>query len=81
MIFGFAVIVVEYLLFQKASDYKLEDAFKYIVITLIIIGTLMLVSFGLNNTQIAGATGLFGSIIGYILGRGATSGPTSGAPP
>jgi hypothetical protein len=34
-----------------------------------VIGTLILVSAGLNNTQIAGATGLFGSMVGYLLGR------------
>jgi hypothetical protein len=70
MIFGLGVLAIEFFLFKRASNYSIDDASKYLIITLIIIGTLMLVSFGLNNTQIAAATGLFGSIIGYLLGKG-----------
>jgi hypothetical protein len=35
----------------------------------VIIGTLLLVTVGYNNEQIAPAFGLFGTIVGYLLGR------------
>jgi hypothetical protein len=69
LLLGIAVAGLECFLIVKSRDYRAEDALKYMTITLIVIGTLILVSAGLNNTQIAGATGLFGSMVGYLLGR------------
>jgi hypothetical protein len=38
-------------------------------ITLIIIGTMVLICAGYSNDQIAPAMGLFGTVAGYLLGR------------
>ena len=41
----------------------------------------MLITCGYNNEQIAPAFGLFGTIVGYMLGRFAQPQPSSEAPP
>ena len=46
-----------------------EDTTRPIVVVTVIMGTLILVTAGYSNEQIAPAFGLFGTIIGYILGR------------
>jgi hypothetical protein len=42
---------------------------KIIILTLVIICSLLLVTAGYSNSQIAGVTGILGSIAGYLLGR------------
>jgi hypothetical protein len=49
-----------------------------IVIT-VITGSLVLITAGYSNEQIAPAFGLFGTVIGYMLGR--MSQAAAGAPP
>jgi hypothetical protein len=39
-------------------------------ILFVIMATMVLITAGYNNEQIAPAFGLFGTIVGYILGRG-----------
>jgi hypothetical protein len=50
-----------------------------IVIT-VITGSLVLITAGYSNEQIAPAFGLFGTVIGYMLGRMSQPGPAPGAP-
>jgi hypothetical protein len=45
------------------------DIMKTFTVTLIIIGTMLLISSGFNSEQIAPAFGLFGTIAGYLIGR------------
>jgi hypothetical protein len=46
-----------------------EDVTRPIIIVTVVTGTLILVTAGYSNEQIAPAFGLFGTIVGYILGR------------
>jgi glycerol uptake facilitator-like aquaporin len=54
---------------NKVEHRRPEDITRPIVVVTIIIGTLILVTAGYSNEQIAPAFGLFGTIVGYILGR------------
>ena len=45
------------------------DTPRYIVLTLIVVGTLVFVCAGFEDKEITSAMGLFGSIAGYMLGR------------
>lgn len=80
LIFGLLVVVAQTLLFyrQKAD---VEEAFKYFIVTLIIIGSLFLVTAGYGNEQIAPILGLLGTIAGYLLGKAFNSGERRPNPP
>jgi uncharacterized membrane protein len=69
---GLAVIALgmEFFLLRKTQRPKSEDILRVFGVTLIIIGTLFFVTAGYNSLQIAPAMGLFGTVAGYLLGRG-----------
>jgi uncharacterized protein YjeT (DUF2065 family) len=46
-----------------------EQALRIYGVIVILVGTLLLILAGLSNDQIAPATGLFGTLAGYLLGR------------
>ncbi len=69
LIFGVFIILVEYFLLKTVVKDKTEEIARIYTVTLIIIGTLVLISSGFTNEQIAPALGLFGTIAGYLLGR------------
>jgi hypothetical protein len=64
-----ALIIVAQFLVLRLKEGTAEDAMRAYSITLIIIGTLVLICAGYSNNQIAPAMGLFGTIAGYLLGR------------
>ena len=66
--FGLIILCIEIFLI-RARQISPEDTIKFFVITLIIISTLFLITAGYSNDQIAPATGLLGTIAGYLLGR------------
>jgi hypothetical protein len=57
----------------RAKSASADDAIRAYSITLIIIGTMVLICAGYSNDQIAPAMGLFGTVAGYLLGRKAGS--------
>ena len=69
LIFGTFIIVIEYFLLRGVIKEKTEEIARTYTVTLIIIGTLVLISAGLTSEQISPALGLFGTIAGYLLGR------------
>lgn len=69
MAFGAFVISVQYILLRNAVESKTEHISTSFLVTIIIIGTLMLISSGFSSEDIAPALGLFGTIAGYLLGR------------
>ena len=71
LIFGFLVILVELYLI-KISYFDQGQAIKFLLVTLVIMSALFLISAGFSNNQIAPAMGLFGTIAGYLLGKGDT---------
>jgi small-conductance mechanosensitive channel len=67
--FGFVVLVMQYTLLRRARDTEPEDILRLFTVTIIIIGTLSLIAIGYSSQQIAPALGLFGTILGYLLGK------------
>lgn len=68
LVFGLLIIILEMFLI-KHKRINSDDTIKFITITLIITGTLFLITAGYSNDQIAPAVGLLGTIAGYLLGR------------
>ncbi|MEI7614907.1 MAG: hypothetical protein WCK63_18560 [Betaproteobacteria bacterium] len=66
--FGILTILLEIYLI-KSKKISSDNLVKFVVVTLIITGTLFLITAGYNNNQIAPAAGLFGTIAGYLLGK------------
>jgi hypothetical protein len=64
----FAYLAVSFL--RQIRREELEHATRAMTILFVIIATMVLITAGYNNEQIAPAFGLFGTIVGYILGRG-----------
>ena len=71
MILGFGLIfmAIEYRLIRLVTQISIEKITRIYTITLIIIGTLVLIASGITNEQIASALGLFGTIVGHLLGK------------
>jgi hypothetical protein len=55
--------------FLRSKAATPDDGIRAYGLTLIIIGTMVLICAGYSNDQIAPAMGLFGTIAGYLLGR------------
>ena len=73
-IIGLGVLVILALSFVlRAKAASADDAIRAYSITLIIVGTMVLICAGYSNDQIAPAMGLFGTVAGYLLGRKAGS--------
>lgn len=68
LLFGFVVLIMQYTLLRRANASP-EDVLRLFTVTIIIIGTLALIAIGYSSQQIAPALGLFGTILGYLLGR------------
>ena len=69
ILLGVFVIVALMRSISRISGHHPEDISRPIIIVTIVTGTLILVTAGYSNDQIAPAFGLFGTIVGYILGR------------
>lgn len=83
--FGVFIITIQYLLFRNRKNVAADEIFRIFTVTMIVVGTLALIALGYSETQIAPALGLFGSILGYLLGKSSgrqdadRGGPTSDA--
>jgi small-conductance mechanosensitive channel len=66
---AFAALAIRFL--GQIHRQQLDSATRAMTILFVIIATMVLITAGYNNEQIAPAFGLFGTIVGYILGRGA----------
>ena len=69
LFFGLVTLAAQYILMWK-SGFEYQSALRMSTVTLVIIGTLFVITAGLGADQIAPAMGLFGTIVGYLLGRG-----------
>jgi hypothetical protein len=72
LVFGLVLAVCQFLLMLKLS-LEYDAAIRMLTLTLVITGTLFVITAGFAREQIAPAIGLFGTIIGYLLGRQAGS--------
>jgi hypothetical protein len=66
--FGVFVIVIEYRLLTRTRATAVAILRVYAV-TVILIGSLFLITAGYSSTQISPISGLFGTVAGYLLGR------------
>jgi predicted tellurium resistance membrane protein TerC len=68
MIFGVFVVVLEYRLLSRVKAAP-TDIIRVLAVTLILVGSLFLITAGYSNNQIGPVSGLFGTIAGYLLGK------------
>lgn len=69
LIFGVFSIVLSCRYVSKENSSQPEYIIRVIAVNLIVIGTLVTITGGLSDKQIAPAFGLFGTIAGYLLGK------------
>jgi glycerol uptake facilitator-like aquaporin len=79
VVLGLAVIGALIFALRQVDKPRAEDFARPIIIVTVIIGTLLLVTVGYTNEQIAPAFGLFGTIVGYMLSRLAQPSPPGDA--
>lgn len=66
-----ALIVITLLLvfLNRVQNRKADDIAAPVIVVVIVFGVLILSTTGLRNEQVAPAFALFGTIVGYLLGR------------
>lgn len=74
MIFGLLVICGQLFYVrttneEEESKIAAESAIRLTIVSMIIVGSLVLISSGYNKDQIGPAMGLFGTLAGYLIGR------------
>jgi branched-subunit amino acid ABC-type transport system permease component len=82
LVFGLVLSILTIRFLSSTVARKTEEAIRALVVLWVIIGTLTLITAGYSDQQIAPAFGLFGTIVGYILGksdRGEGRRPPAGA--
>lgn len=63
---------------SRMRGVKPEDITRPTIVVTIVMGSLILIIAGFSNEQIAAAFGLFGTIVGYMLGRMNGASPVTG---
>jgi glycerol uptake facilitator-like aquaporin len=71
LIVAFTTVLLSIVLFffRTQIEKHAEQLIRFIIVLVIVAGTLILIVAGYSNEQVAPAFGLFGTIVGYILGR------------
>jgi predicted PurR-regulated permease PerM len=69
VLFGLIMTFLFLIHVRRIDSRRTEDVARPIIVITLIVGTLILITAGYNNEQIAPAFGLLGTIAGYILGR------------
>jgi hypothetical protein len=80
---GLLIIAALILSVSRVQHRRADDISRPVIVITVITGTLILVTAGYSNEQIAPAFGLFGTIVGYMLGRMSEqkAGSATGNPP
>jgi hypothetical protein len=78
-IFGIIGLIFVAVIFRSSVATDTEKIVRLVIVVIVVCASLILISGGYSTDQIAPAFGLFGSIIGYILGS-ATRHPPGGDP-
>jgi hypothetical protein len=70
IIFTILIVAAEFYMIAKSKhiSYRPDDVLRLIITTIIIGGTLFFLAAGFSSQQIAPAVGLFGTVVGYLLG-------------
>jgi|GEM_PF-2700995 len=77
LVFGLLLIVIEFM-FMRRLRINADNSVRLITVTLIVVSILFLIVGSYSDQQIAPATGLLGTIAGYLLGKTNTSAEQSG---
>jgi hypothetical protein len=67
--FGLVVLGLYIYAIRNITDRRPDDVSRALIVITVITGSLLLITAGYTNEQVAPAFGLFGTIIGYMLGR------------
>jgi hypothetical protein len=67
--FGLTVLGLYIFAVRDIKNRRPEDVSRALIVITVITGSLILITAGYSNEQIAPAFGLFGTVIGYMLGR------------
>lgn len=67
--FGLIVIALQLLAVRHVRRITADDIARNCAITLIVVSSVALLVSGYSSAQVAPAFGLFGTIVGYLLGR------------
>ena len=67
--FGLAVLCLYIYAIRGIQSRRPEDVSRAMIVVTVITGSLILITASYSNEQIAPAFGLFGTVIGYMLGR------------
>lgn len=82
ILFGVTVLALYIYAIRNIQNRRPEDVSRALIVITVITGSLILITAGYTNEQIAPAFGLFGTVIGYMLGRMSnTPGPAPGTEP
>jgi hypothetical protein len=73
IVFGLVVLGGVTVLFWRTIGKRTDEFVRVFAISLVIVASLVLIVAGYADSQIAPAFGLFGSIVGYLFGRGETT--------
>ena len=83
--FGVLVIVLQLLALSRVAHLTADDVVKNCALTLVVIASVVLLIAGYNSQQLGPVFGLFGTMIGYVLGRTSVPHPKpedkNGSPP
>jgi glycerol uptake facilitator-like aquaporin len=77
--FGLTVLALYIYAIRNISNRRPEDVSRALIVITVITGSLVLITAGYSNEQIAPAFGLFGTVIGYMLGRMSQAAPGAAA--
>lgn len=69
----FVIATMALLLLKSKNSFGPNDLLKLFTITTVVVGTLLALTAGFSSEQIAPAMGLFGTIVGYMLGQSRNS--------
>lgn len=69
LVFGFVVIVLQIWALSRVPNLTADDIVKNCALTLVVIASVVLLIAGYNSQQLGPVFGLFGTMIGYVLGR------------
>jgi uncharacterized membrane protein YhaH (DUF805 family) len=73
LIFGFVVLVLQLYMLRRVHDLQADDVAKNCALTIVVIASVVLFIAGYNSSQLGPIFGLFGTMIGYVLGRSSLS--------
>jgi hypothetical protein len=69
LLFGVFVVIIQYRLLSQIKS-TADETLRTLTVSLIVVVSLVLVSSGYGKDQITPVLGLFGTIVGYLLGAG-----------